>query len=117
MGKHRGWQKPALIWNSVKPNNFNNKGVVKSFFFSFLKRRYGSNKEFWKSYCEDPTVRCVKCGLKFNFQKSENCPRCKSDLLRVLQDEDPMYSPLSWLISAIIFIFLLWIALWVFPNI
>ena len=41
----------------------------------------------------DPTVRCLGCGWKYEFNSSSLCPVCSSDRSRLLVNEDPYSKP------------------------
>lgn len=43
----------------------------------------------------DPTVRCLECGWKYSIQSSDECPICRSDRTRILENEDPYSNPVS----------------------
>jgi hypothetical protein len=55
----------------------------------------------------EPTVRCLDCGWKYNIQKAEQCPVCKKDRTRVLDNEDPYSNPVSIVIYPLLG-FLFW---------
>ena len=64
--------------------------------FTYLKWKIMNRKELtedFKAAIENPTLRCLDCGCKYDFQKIINCPRCKSEKSYPLEKEDPWSDP------------------------
>jgi hypothetical protein len=57
-----------------------------------LKNRKELSEEF-KAAIKNPTLRCVDCGCKYNFQVSIICPKCNSEKSYNLELEDPFTDP------------------------
>jgi hypothetical protein len=51
---------------------------------------------------KEPTARCIDCGWKYNFQKTLTCPSCSSQSTIPLSAEDPLGSPITWIISILV---------------
>ena len=65
-----------------------------SFKYMFWKLKYRNElSEEFKAAIKNPTLRCVDCGCKYNFQVSINCPKCNSEKSYNLDLEDPFTDP------------------------
>jgi hypothetical protein len=64
--------------------------------FNYLKWKLANKKYFTEEFKLDissPSLRCLDCGCKYNFNKSAVCPKCKSDKSFQLDKEDPWSDP------------------------
>jgi predicted Zn-ribbon and HTH transcriptional regulator len=85
----------------------------KGAFRSWLKRisfliRISDGSEIMK-VSRDPTVRCLECGWRYEFNLATKCPVCSSDRARLLTAEDPYSKPWN-----IVFYTLISIAIWAY---
>ena len=73
------------------------------FKYSFwkIKNRKELTLEF-KAAIKNPSLRCMECGCKYNFQVSIKCPKCSSDKSFNLDLEDPFTDPVLHVSLALI---------------
>ena len=79
-----------MIWKNMTPI------TPRAHRFTYLKWKLQNQKAFTEEFraaIADPTLRCLDCGCKYNFQKTITCPRCKSEKSFPLEKEDPWSDP------------------------
>jgi hypothetical protein len=76
------------------------------YLFWKLKNRKTLSLEFLTAI-EKPNLRCLSCGCKYNFQKSVNCPKCKSDKSFSLDNETLFTDPVAHIVVGLISIIVL----------
>lgn len=79
-----------IVWKNMTPI------TPRAHRFKYLKWKLENKKNFTEEFKEaisKPTLRCLSCGCKYNFQKTVLCPKCKSDKSFSLDKEDPWSDP------------------------
>ena len=64
--------------------------------FKYLLWKFKNRKELtdeFKSAIKSPSLRCIDCGCKYNFQVAIRCPKCSSEKSYNLDLEDPFTDP------------------------
>lgn len=64
--------------------------------FEYLFWKFKNRKELtdeFKSAIKSPSLRCIDCGCKYNFQVAIKCPKCSSEKSYNLDLEDPFTDP------------------------
>ena len=71
------------------------KGNIRSKFKRFKLKRNPELSPQVMAVSENPSVRCLDCGWKYNIQLTDLCPICNSDRTRLLANEDPFSNPVA----------------------
>lgn len=71
------------------------KGNIRSKFKRFKLKRNPELAPQVMAVSENPSVRCLDCGWKYNVQLTDQCPVCLSDRSRLLANEDPFSNPVA----------------------
>lgn len=112
----RFWDSNNSLWGKNSRTNYGYKRQIRTFLKVRKIRKFPDKNVTFLNNISEPNVRCLECSLTYDLNKTSKCPLCGSDHARLLSSEDPMFEPISFLISIFIVVILTWFLMWFLPG-